>query len=41
MYYPTTWDPFFTGYMTLAALYRYPTQHFNYHRQQLTLTSTG
>jgi hypothetical protein len=27
--------------MTLAALYRYPTQHFNYHRQQLTLTSTG
>ncbi len=41
MCYPTTWDPFFTGYMTLADLYRYPTQHFNYHRQQLTLTSTG
>jgi hypothetical protein len=22
--------------MTLADLYRYPTQHFNYHRKQLT-----
>jgi hypothetical protein len=41
MHYPTTWDPFFTAYMTLADLYRYPTQHFNYHRKQLTLTSTG
>jgi hypothetical protein len=40
MHFPTTWDPFFTGYMTLADLYRYPTQHFNYHLQQLTLTST-
>jgi hypothetical protein len=38
MYYPTTWDPFFTGYMTLADLYRYPTQHFNYHRKQPTST---
>jgi hypothetical protein len=36
MHYPTTWDPFFTAYMTLADLYRYPTQHFNYHRKQLT-----
>ena len=41
MHYPTTWDPFFTDYMTLADLYRYPTQHFNYHREQLTLTNTG
>jgi hypothetical protein len=40
MHFPTTWDPFFTDYMTLADLYRYPTQHFNYHRQQLTLTNT-
>jgi hypothetical protein len=39
MHFPTTWDPFFTGYMTLADLYRYPTQHFNFHRQQLTLTN--
>jgi hypothetical protein len=41
MFYPTTWDPFFTGYLTLADLYRYPTQHFNHHRKQLTLTNTG
>jgi hypothetical protein len=39
MRYPTRWDPFFTGYMTLAELYRYPAQHYRYHRQQLTLTS--
>ena len=37
MRYPTSWDPFFTGYMTLAELYRYPTRHYRYHRQQLTL----
>jgi DinB superfamily len=41
MSYPTTWDPFFTDYMTLAGLYRYPTRHFNHHRKQLTLTNTG
>jgi hypothetical protein len=41
MHYPTTWDPFFTDYMTLADLYRYPTQHYRHHRQQLTLTGTG
>jgi uncharacterized damage-inducible protein DinB len=41
MHFPTTWDPFFTGYMTLADLYRYPTQHFNHHRKQLTLTGAG
>jgi hypothetical protein len=37
MYYPTSWDPFFTEYMTLAQIYRYPTQHFRYHQRQLTL----
>lgn len=37
MYYPTSWDPFFTSYMTLYDLYRYPTQHFDFHRRQLTL----
>jgi hypothetical protein len=37
MHYPTTWDPFFTSYMTLADLYRYPTRHFRYHQHQLTL----
>lgn len=39
MHYPATWDPLFTGYMTLAGLYRYPTRHFWHHRQQLTLPS--
>ena len=39
MYYPARWDPFFTGYMTLADLYRYPTQHYDFHRRQLTLTT--
>jgi hypothetical protein len=24
MHYPTTWDPFFAGYMTLAGIYHYP-----------------
>ena len=37
MYYPTRWDPFFMEYMTLADVYRFPTQHFDFHRQQLTL----
>jgi hypothetical protein len=37
MHYPTTWDPFFTSYMTLAELYRYPNLHYRHHRQQLTL----
>lgn len=38
MYFPVRWDPFFTGYMTLADLFRYPTQHYDFHRRQLTLT---
>lgn len=37
MHYPTRWDPFFTPYMTLADVYRFPTQHFDFHRRQLTL----
>lgn len=39
MHYPARWDPFFTGYMTLADLYRYPTRHYDFHRRQLTLTT--
>jgi hypothetical protein len=39
IHYPTCWDPFFTGYMTLADLFRYPTQHYDFHRRQLTLTT--
>jgi len=37
MYYPARWDPFFDDYMTLADIYRYPTQHYDFHRRQLTL----
>lgn len=37
MHYPTRWDPFFRDYMTIADLYRFPTQHFEFHRRQLTL----
>lgn len=40
MPFPTSWDPYFTPYMTLAEVYRYPTLHFEHHRRQLTL-STG
>jgi uncharacterized protein YndB with AHSA1/START domain len=41
MHYPTTWDPFFVGYMTLADIYHYPTQHFRFHQRQLTLSPPG
>jgi hypothetical protein len=37
MHYPVGWDPFFTDYMTLEDVYRYPTKHFDYHRRQLAL----
>jgi len=37
MHYPTRWDPFFKDYMTLADVYRFPTQHFDFHQHQLTL----
>ena len=39
MHYPARWDPFFTGYMTLADLFRYPTKHYDFHRRQLTLST--
>ena len=37
MPFPTSWDPYFTSSMTLADVYRYPAQHFEHHRRQLTL----
>ncbi|MFI8193810.1 DinB family protein [Streptomyces sp. NPDC085946] len=37
MHYPPRWDPFFHDWMTRAELYRYPTQHYDFHRAQLTL----
>jgi hypothetical protein len=39
MYFPTRWDPFFSEYMTLEDVYRYPGQHFDFHNRQLTLNS--
>ena len=40
MHYPTRWDPFFKDYMTLADVYHFPTQHYDFHRHQLTLAAT-
>jgi hypothetical protein len=37
MHYPTRWDPFFQDYMTLADVYHFPAQHYDFHRRQLTL----
>lgn len=37
MHYPTRWDPFFRDLMTLADVYRFPTQHFDFHQAQLSL----
>jgi hypothetical protein len=37
MHYPARWDPFFKDFMTVADLYHYPTQHFDFHREQLSL----
>jgi hypothetical protein len=41
MHYPVSWDPFFTSYMTLYDIYRYPAQHFDFHSRQLTLRDPG
>jgi DinB superfamily len=35
--FPTRWDPFFKETMTLADVYHYPTQHFEFHERQLTI----
>jgi hypothetical protein len=35
--FPMRWDPFFKSKMTLADVYHYPTQHFDFHQRQLTL----
>jgi hypothetical protein len=37
MHFPTRWDPLFRDRMSLADLYRYPTRHYDFHRDQLTL----
>jgi len=38
MHFPVRWDPYFRDYMTLADVYRYPGEHYDHHRRQLTLT---
>jgi hypothetical protein len=40
MAFPVRWDPFFRPVMTLAEVYHYPTQHFEFHRRQLTLRAS-
>ena len=37
MHFPIGWDPFFSDVMTLADVYHFGTQHFDYHRAQLTI----
>lgn len=41
MHFPTRWDPFFMESMTLEDVYRYPGQHFDFHKRQLTLDSAA
>jgi DinB superfamily len=41
MHFPVGWDPFVTDVMTLADVYHFGTQHFDFHRQQLTLSAPG
>jgi hypothetical protein len=36
MHFPVGWDPYFKDVMTVADVYRYPTQHYDHHRRQLT-----
>ena len=38
MHFPPRWDPFFSDYMTLEDVYRYPGRHFDFHAEQLTFT---
>jgi hypothetical protein len=37
MHFPVGWDPFFRDAMTLGEVYHYGTQHYDFHRAQLTL----
>jgi hypothetical protein len=37
MHFPVDWDPFFTDTMTVLQVYHYGTEHFDFHRRQLTL----
>lgn len=37
MHFPIRWDPFFADTMTVFDVYHYGTQHYDFHRAQLTL----
>jgi hypothetical protein len=37
MHFPVAWDPFFRDTLTLEEVYHYGTQHYDFHRAQLTL----
>ena len=37
MHFPVGWDPYFRETMTLEQVYAYGTQHYDFHRAQLTL----
>lgn len=37
MHFPVGWDPFFQDTMTLADVYAYGMQHYDFHRKQLTI----
>jgi hypothetical protein len=39
MYYPSTWDPLFGDYMTLAEILRFPMVHFYFHVNQIVRSS--
>ena len=38
MHMPVSWDPYFRDWMSLAEIYHYGTQHYDHHRQQLSLS---
>ena len=39
MHFPVGWDPYFRDYMTVQDVLHYATQHYQHHRQQLTLSN--
>ena len=41
MPFPTTWDPYFEPFMSVADVYAYPVLHYAHHRTQLTLADGG
>ena len=36
MPFPQRWDPFFTSWLSVAQVYHYATQHYEFHRAQLS-----